>query len=103
MSEKSDAQAKSGGRMHAVVRGRVQGVNYRYYAVQSARRLGVRGWVANRWDGTVEVVAEGSRADLVRFVDALRRGSPRSYVDDVQVAWEPTPTGEFDAFYVRYS
>lgn len=51
-------------RLHAVVYGHVQGVNYRASALRQAQALGLTGWVRNGPDGTVEVVAEGSRASL---------------------------------------
>ena len=87
--------------LHAIVHGRVQGVNFRYYTIQAAQRLGLTGWVANRWDGTVETVAEGPRQQLNRFKAFLDRGSPSSWVQKVDVEWQ-TPTGEFDHFGVRY-
>ena len=88
-------------RFRAVAHGRVQGVSFRYYAVREARRLGLTGWIANRWDGTVEAVAEGERKDLIRFKSFLIRGSPTSRVDRVEVSWEE-PTGEYESFSVRY-
>ena len=88
-------------RIHAIVRGRVQGVNFRYYTTRTARRLGLKGWVANRADGTVETVAEGDQSDLEEFKDFLHRGSPAARVEDVEVDWESI-TGEFDGFRVRY-
>jgi acylphosphatase len=88
-------------RVHAVVRGYVQGVNFRYYTMRTARRLGLSGWVANRRDGAVETVAEGSRSDLDDFVGFLHRGSPSASVQGVDVEWE-SPTGEFNDFRVRY-
>ncbi len=87
--------------LHAVVHGRVQGVNFRYYTLRTAQRLGVTGWVANRRDGTVETVAVGPRGALDEFVAFLHRGSPSAMVKQVDVEWE-TPTGEFERFRVRY-
>lgn len=91
----------SQGRLHATVHGHVQGVNFRYYTTRAARRLGLKGWVANRRNGTVEVVAEGEHSDLEEFVDFLHRGSPAASVEEVDVEWE-APSGEFDGFRVRY-
>ena len=88
-------------RLHAVVSGMVQGVNFRYYTARQAESLGVTGWVANQWDGTVEVVAEGTRADLQSLLDWLKHGPPSARVDSVEPAWEE-PTGEFKSFRVRY-
>ncbi len=97
MSGDRDSRA----RVHARVHGHVQGVNFRYYTTRTARRLGVKGWVANRRDGTVETVAEGERSDLDEFVDFLHRGSPAASVEQVDVEWKE-PKDEFDGFRVRY-
>ena len=95
------SRPKPEARLHAVVRGRVQGVNFRYYTTHTAQRLGLTGWVANRWDGTVEAVAEGTRQALGEFRAFLHRGSPSAFVQQVDAAWEP-PSGEFQRFGVRY-
>ncbi|MFQ6100630.1 MAG: acylphosphatase [Anaerolineae bacterium] len=96
-----EEKAKPEARLHAVVQGRVQGVNFRYYTVRTAQRLGLTGWVANRWNGTVETVAEGSREALNEFWAFLHRGSPSSFVQQVDAEWE-SPSGEFGRFGVRY-
>jgi acylphosphatase len=100
--EDSKKQTGETARLHAIVHGRVQGVNYRYYAVRTAQRLRLTGWVANRWDGTVETVAEGQREVLDEFQGFLRHGSPSAMVERVDARWE-TPTGEFSHFGVRYT
>lgn len=88
-------------RLSAVATGYVQGVSYRYYARQEARRLGLTGWVANSSDGSVRVVAEGSRKALGEFSDFLLTGSPHAQVDHVQADWLDA-TGEFSEFDIRY-
>jgi acylphosphatase len=100
MEEKADKRRPEA-RLHATVYGRVQGVNFRYYAVREAQRLALTGWVANRWDGTVETIAEGSREAVDEFRAFLHRGSPSAFVQQVDEQWE-TPTGEFKGFGVRY-
>ena len=87
-------------RLHAFVRGRVQGVGFRNFTLQSARRLGLAGWVRNRIDGSVEVVAEGPREVLEAFVSVLRRGPAMAYVTEVETSWTP-PQGEAAPFRVR--
>lgn len=62
-------------RLHAVIEGRVQGVGFRYYVEENARILNLTGWVRNRWDGSVETVAEGDRETLEKFLLALRHGT----------------------------
>ncbi|WP_448590590.1 acylphosphatase [Thermoflexus hugenholtzii] len=88
-------------RLHAIVHGIVQGVNFRYYTRLRAEALGLSGWVANRSDGTVEVVAEGPRPAVEALLDFLRQGPPAARVDYVETYWEK-PTGEFRGFRIRY-
>ncbi len=88
-------------RLQAIVHGRVQGVSFRYYTANRARELGLLGYVGNRGDGSVEVVAEGRRADLEQLLSFLRIGPRSAVVTDVRVDWTP-PAGEFDRFEVRY-
>jgi len=96
-----EGKSEPRGRLHAIVHGRVQGVSFRYYTIRIAQSLGLVGWVANRWDGKVETVAEGSRDALKEFRAFLERGSPAALVEKVDVEWE-TPRGAFDQFRVRY-
>jgi acylphosphatase len=88
-------------RLRAIVHGRVQGVNFRYYTRQQARQLGVTGYVRNVWDGTVEVVAEGPRQQLGQLVQWLHRGPSMAFVEKVDAQWLPA-TGEFQSFEVRF-
>jgi acylphosphatase len=68
-----------------IVSGRVQGVGFRYFAQDAARREGLHGYVTNRDDGSVEAVAEGDAESIERFERALRRGPSRSRVEQVMV------------------
>lgn len=88
-------------RLEAVVFGRVQGVNFRYYTEQEARRLRLTGWVANQSDGSVRVIAEGTESQLRQMVQFLHRGSPAAHVDRVDEAWGEA-TGEFSGFRLRW-
>jgi acylphosphatase len=74
-------------RLHAVVRGRVQGVGYRATTLDEARRLGLAGWVRNRRDGSVETLAEGSQAKLDLFLEYLHRGPLGAHVESVAAEW----------------
>jgi acylphosphatase len=76
-------------RLDASIRGRVQGVGFRVFALREAMTLGLAGSVANEADGSVRVVAEGSRADLEALLDRLRDGPPAGIVDRVTERWEP--------------
>jgi acylphosphatase len=66
----------------------VQGVGFRYFLVDSARPLGLQGWVRNRPDGAVELVAEGERAKLELLLQAARRGPRHARIDRVEVEWQ---------------
>ena len=87
-------------RLHATVEGRVQGVGFRYFTQQQAVKLGLTGWVRNRWDGTVEVTAEGTRAQLEALLSALRRGPRPGTTRAVKADWLAA-TGEFQSFRIR--
>ena len=76
-------------RLDATVRGRVQGVGYRYFALREARLLDLDGWVANESDGSVRVVAEGPRPALDELVARLEQGPPAGWVDAIATRWEP--------------
>jgi acylphosphatase len=74
-------------RLHAFVHGRVQGVGYRATTMDEARRLSLAGWVRNRIDGTVEVLAEGSAAKVALFLAYLKRGPWGAQVTSVVEDW----------------
>jgi acylphosphatase len=97
MEEQTPTQA----RLQAIVHGRVQGVNFRYYTQQRARDLRLTGYVRNLWDGTVEVVAEGQHSDLEEMLAFLRVGPRAAFVTQVDTRWSG-PTGSFGRFEVRY-
>jgi len=87
-------------RVTVEVYGRVQGVGYRYFVQSQARQLGISGWVRNRRDGSVELEAEGSRANLEQFLQAIRRGPAAARIERVHSVWGPY-TGQYDGFEVR--
>jgi acylphosphatase len=70
-----------------VVRGRVQGVGFRYFVRQRADALGLAGWVRNRSDGAVELEAEGPRDGLVALIEAVTRGPAGARVTAVEQEW----------------
>jgi acylphosphatase len=69
---------------HYLVKGRVQGVGFRWFVHQEAAELGLRGWVRNTDQGHVEIVAAGKPEELAELKDALRKGSRGSRVDAVE-------------------
>jgi len=84
-------------RLHAIVYGDVQGVGFRYFLQRKAHQLGLRGWVRNNDNGTVELVAEGVRQDLEELKRAAERGPRTARVDRVDAQWS-TAAGNLDAF-----
>jgi acylphosphatase len=85
----------------AQVRGRVQGVGFRYTAYNEAKRLGLTGWVRNTRDrDVVDVWAEGPQENLDRFLLWLRQGPPRAQVEAVD-AEEKNPTGVYTMFSIE--
>jgi acylphosphatase len=85
---------------HYRIRGRVQGVGYRYFALENALRLGVRGWVRNLPDGEVEVHAEAEAAVLNEFRLELERGPRFSRV--IEVTEETAArTDRYSSFQIR--
>jgi acylphosphatase len=67
------------------ITGRVQGVGYRLWATRTATSLGLRGWVRNRSDGTVEALLTGAQQDVALMIDASRKGPVGAQVIDVSV------------------
>jgi acylphosphatase len=87
---------------HFLVKGRVQGVGFRYFTEHQARRLGLVGYVRNLDTGDVEAVAAGSQHQLEAFEHWLRHeGSPASHVISVVVS-ELSDAQEYSDFRVRY-
>ncbi len=88
-------------RVLMVVKGRVQGVGFRYSTVREARRRGVRGWVRNAADGSVEIAAEGDEAALREFAAWCGSGPPGARVDSLQRV-ELDATEPLSGFEVRH-
>jgi acylphosphatase len=84
--------------LRLLIHGRVQGVGYRASLAAQARRLGVRGWVRNRHDGSVEAMLAGSEAAVQRLLAWAHLGPPAAVVDSVQAQAD---TGRFEGFEQR--
>ena len=82
------------------VSGRVQGVGFRYFALDAARREGLNGYVTNHGDGSVEAVAEGDADSVDRFERALRQGPSRSRIEQVLVD-DVAPERGISGFSIR--
>ena len=83
-----------------LVRGRVQGVGFRWFVEREAHILKIAGWVRNNSDGTVEVLAQGSRDQLIGLRSRLREGPRASRVDDVQES-EAEPIKGLSSFRIE--
>ena len=81
------------------VRGRVQGVYFRASAQREARRLGITGWVRNRPDGSVEIVAEGEEVSIRELYGWAQKGPSAARVERVETRWR-SYTGEFPDFRI---
>ena len=86
--------------LRAIVRGRVQGVGFRFFVEREANALGLTGFVRNRPDDSVEVLAEGGRVALEALLRALRHGPRIALVEAVAVTWEAA-SGGYASFGVR--
>ena len=75
------------------IKGRVQGVWYRGWTVDQARRLGLSGWVRNRRDGSVEAVFHGPEAAVRAMIELCRQGPPAASVDEIIEQVETAPVG----------
>ncbi len=88
-------------RLSARITGRVQGVFFRASTERRARELGLGGWVRNRRDGSVELIAEGSPTECERLLEFCRAGPVGARVDGVEAEWGAA-SGEFANFSTRY-
>ena len=100
--EPAQVQASELARVHIWVSGRVQGVNFRAFVQQTGTMLDLTGWVRNVGYDQVETLAEGERAALEEFAQAVQSGPRGSRVEEARLEWE-TPTGEFRYFDVEHS
>ncbi len=85
--------------VHLLVHGRVQGVWYRGSTQAEAKKMGLKGWVRNLPDGTVEIQAEGDRNILITFIEWCRQGPPAAEVVKVEEKW--IEAEGFDSFQIR--
>ena len=87
-------------RAHLLISGRVQGVLFRQSARAKALELGLTGWAHNLIDGTVEIVCEGEKESIEKFIEWCKKGSPLAKVEHVDVSLEEYK-GEFSSFEIR--
>ncbi len=85
---------------HLIIKGIVQGVSFRYYTRKKATELNIVGFVKNKKDGTVEVLAQGREEELKRFIAWCKEGPEMATVKDLDIIWEK-PQKEFGQFMIR--
>jgi acylphosphatase len=83
-----------------VVRGRVQGVGFRWFVEREARLLGLSGWVRNNSDGSVEVLASGNADQLSQLRSRLQQGPRAARVDNVEET-EAKPVAGLNTFRIE--
>jgi acylphosphatase len=89
-------------RIEVIIKGRVQGVGFRFFTEDIANSLGIKGYVRNLYNGnSVEVVAEGEKTKLEKFIKQLKIGPPSAKVENVDIKWS-TYKNEFNKFSIRY-
>lgn len=87
-------------RLHITVHGIVQGVFFRANTVSTAKGLGLVGWVRNKRDGSVEIVAEGNQDKLIELLEWCKDGPASAKVERIEHRWEE-PAGEFREFAAK--
>lgn len=89
-------------KLFATIRGKVQGVSFRYYTMLKAKELGIDGFVGNQDDGSVYIEASGHEVQLRKLVDWCRSGSPASKVVEMKMKYYEFPIGNTTAqFYIK--
>lgn len=78
--------------------GRVQGVGFRYFAYQIAAVYGIKGWVKNKLDGSVEMEAEGTIEQLYSFIEKVKKGPPSSLITEFEIV-----KTEYKGLFKRFS
>jgi acylphosphatase len=86
--------------VHVYVSGRVQGVNYRWFTLDTAAALGLTGWVRNLADGRVEAEVEGEKKVVEQLLEAMRKGPRFAQVTDLETTEQPF-MGQHKEFRVR--
>jgi acylphosphatase len=84
------------------VAGRVQGVGFRYFAHERARRLGLTGYVRNLRDGSVRAYAEGPKEALEEFLRLMHEGPQGGRVRDLRATWG-SASGQYTAFSIEHT
>ncbi len=104
LKDGSKASAREGSenvRAHVIIEGRVQGVLFRHYTKEMASKYRLKGWVKNRYDGSVEAVFEGDKEKVNQMIQWCHQGPSQAKVTNVHETWEDY-RGEFADFSIDY-
>jgi len=82
---------------HIIVSGVVQGVGFRWFVLRIADKTGITGWVRNRFDGSVEIEAEGTRSAVETFFKEVRIGPRMAFISDATIKWQ-----KYEAKYTKF-
>ncbi|MEM1573644.1 MAG: acylphosphatase [Candidatus Methanomethylicaceae archaeon] len=82
-----------------IVKGKVQRVGFRYFTYKLAKKIGLVGYVKNLEDGSVEIVVEGKKEDIIKLISEVRIGPPNAFVKDLEIYWSE-PKYSFNDFFI---
>ena len=82
--------------VRAVIRGRVQGVGFRFFVYDVAHEYGLRGFVRNLYDGNVEIQADGEEEVLRDFLQEVKKGPPLAIISHIDSEWQEQDRGFYD-------
>lgn len=88
-------------RAHVIIQGQVQGVGYRYFAMKTAQQASIVGWVKNREDGSVELIAQGEESAIEQFAWTLRNKHPWAKINNMEIQWIENEDN-LHAFEIKY-
>jgi len=88
-------------RINLLISGHVQGVGFRFFTSRTANSLGLKGYAKNLSNGKVEIVAEGSKQGLEKFLKRIAEGPITADIENIEVKWEKE-TCEFKGFGMKY-
>jgi len=88
-------------RAHILVSGLVQGVGFRFFCERTAKELNLQGWVRNVPEGSVEVLIEGDKENVLKMIEYLKQGPAPAQVKDIKIEWQEYK-GEFQDFKILF-
>ncbi|MDD3887663.1 MAG: acylphosphatase [Patescibacteria group bacterium] len=88
-------------RLEIAISGKVQGIFFRQFIKENAVNLKLNGFVENKANGTVKVIAEGEEDNLQKLIESCKIGPKLARIDDLKISWSK-PTNEFQEFIIKY-